>query len=191
MAIIFHDKILGRSGANPFHSGPNHTQIVWLSEGCRLVQNFTRMINAPLKIKMAFYSDWRSEIQDGIDKTGRKDPGILNSRGVLLHSLSAIALGVFVIYRKPEVRPVISQRLLFLAFLCIVNCKGNMPKINITPCGHFFFINVLILALENEFSEIKFGGNQNIFSTLFGTKFVICAAKKKKKKKKERKSVKK
>ena len=37
------------------------------------------------------------------------------------------------------------------------------------------------LALENKFSEIIyifFGGVQNIFSTLFGTKFVIlCAAK--------------
>ena len=44
--------------------------------------------------------------------------------------------------------------------------------------------NVLILALENEFSEIisiEFGGRQTIFSTLFGTKFVVlCAIKYKK-----------
>ena len=41
--------------------------------------------------------------------------------------------------------------------------------------------NVLILALENGFSEIiylQFGGRQNIFSIIFATKFVvICAAK--------------
>ena len=40
---------------------------------------------------------------------------------------------------------------------------------------------MFILALENEFSEIiciKFGEKQNIFLTIFGTKFVvICAAK--------------
>ena len=42
-------------------------------------------------------------------------------------------------------------------------------------------INVYILASENEFPEIIytfFGGRQNIFSTIFGTKFVVkCAAK--------------
>ena len=39
--------------------------------------------------------------------------------------------------------------------------------------------NVLILALENEFSEIiyiEFGGRQTIFSTVFGTKFVVLCA---------------
>ena len=39
---------------------------------------------------------------------------------------------------------------------------------------------MFILALENEFSEIIytfFGGRQTIFSTIFGTKFVIYAAK--------------
>ena len=40
-----------------------------------------------------------------------------------------------------------------------------------------FITNVLILTLENEFLEIRFGGRQNVFSTIFGTKFVeICAA---------------
>ena len=42
-------------------------------------------------------------------------------------------------------------------------------------------INVYILAPEHEFLEIIyafFGGRQNIFSTIFSTKFfVICAAK--------------
>ena len=44
-----------------------------------------------------------------------------------------------------------------------------------------YLSNVFIFALENEFSEIiciKFEKKQNIFSTIFGTKFVvICAAK--------------
>ena len=56
MVIIFHDKVLAQSGANPFHSGSNHTQIVRLSIDCQLVQNFTHMINASLivEIKVAF-----------------------------------------------------------------------------------------------------------------------------------------
>ena len=41
-------------------------------------------------------------------------------------------------------------------------------------------VNIFILALKNEFSEIiyiSFGGRQNICSTLFATTFVvICAA---------------
>ena len=41
-------------------------------------------------------------------------------------------------------------------------------------------VNVYILAPENEFPEIiyaSFAGNQNILSTIFGTKIVvICAA---------------
>ena len=38
---------------------------------------------------------------------------------------------------------------------------------------------MLTLALENDFSEItdiKFGGRHNIFSTTFGTKFVVIYA---------------
>ena len=50
------------------------------------------------------------------------------------------------------------------------------------PCAKTVIcIKVYILAPENEFPEIMyafFGGRQNMFSTIFGTKFVvICAAK--------------
>ena len=55
------------------------------------------------------------------------------------------------------------------------------PKPVFFSSGSHCTSNVYILARKNEFPEIIyafFGGRQNIFSTIFGTKFVvICAAK--------------
>ena len=49
-------------------------------------------------------------------------------------------------------------------------------RANILVYGWPYCINVYTLAPDNEFPEISYafyGGRQNIFSTIFGTKFVV------------------
>ena len=67
---------------------------------------------------------------------------------------------------------------------CLPICLYFLQYVSSSPRSGAYcelLINVLILALENEFLEIiyiQFGGMQNIFSIIFDIKFaVICAAK--------------